>query len=100
MWRASWAGHDVVYLFQRPESMARALAKAQAEMRPGSWLVSLEFAVPGRTPDGVLNGPGGRPALLYRLAGNGEAPGGGGDGVLSDPFPRCNKPQGPGHSGR
>jgi hypothetical protein len=30
MWRGSWAAHDLVYLFQRPESMGRALAKADA----------------------------------------------------------------------
>ena len=101
MWSASWAAHDLVYLFQRPESMARALAKAEAEMRPGSWLVSLEFAVPGRAPHAVLHGPGGRPALLYRLsAAGGQGRAEAGDGVLSHPFPRCNKPQGPGHSGR
>jgi hypothetical protein len=47
MWQASWAGHDVVYLFQRPESMPRAMAKARQELLAGSWLISLEFAVPG-----------------------------------------------------
>jgi hypothetical protein len=67
MWRASWAPHDLVYLFQRPESMARALAKALAEMRPGSWLVSLEFEVAGQRPHAVLHGPGGRPAWVYRI---------------------------------
>ena len=41
MWVASWAAYDVVYLFQRPESMARALVKAQQDMAPGGWLVSL-----------------------------------------------------------
>jgi len=67
MWRASWAPYELVYLFQRPESMAPALAKAEAEMLPGSWLVSLEFAVPGRAPTAVLHGPGGRPAWIYRV---------------------------------
>lgn len=43
MWAPSWAAHDLVYVFQRPESMARAWRKAQREMRPGTWLVSLEF---------------------------------------------------------
>jgi hypothetical protein len=77
MWRVSWAPHDVVYLFQRPESMARALAKAEAEMRPGSWLVSLEFAVPDRAPYAVLHGPGGRPAWIYRVgAAPAQEPGG------------------------
>ena len=52
MWQAgSWQGLAVVYLFQRPESMQRAWDKACAEMAPGTWLVSLEFVVPGRRPD-------------------------------------------------
>jgi hypothetical protein len=38
----------MVYLFQRPESMERAWCKARAEMAPGSWLASLDFAVPGQ----------------------------------------------------
>ena len=62
MWRADWSGYQLVYLFQRPESMARAAAKAQAEMAPGAWLVSLEFAVPGWPTHGQLHhAPGGRP---------------------------------------
>ena len=67
MWRGSWAAHDLVYLFQRPESMARALAKADAQMRPGSWLVSLEFEAVGRTPHGRLELPSGRPVWIYRI---------------------------------
>lgn len=69
MWRESWAGLDVAYLFQRPESMARAMAKAEAEMTPGSWLVSLEFTVPGRAPDVTVLTPGGRPVLAWRVRG-------------------------------
>ena len=34
MWKTDWSGYQMVYLFQRPESMARAAAKAQAEMAP------------------------------------------------------------------
>jgi hypothetical protein len=64
MWAGSWAGFDLVYLFQRPESMARAWAKAEREMRPGSWLVSLEFAVPGQTEVARV---GARPAWVYRI---------------------------------
>ena len=67
MWRASWAAHDLVYLFQRPESMARALAKADAEMRPGSWIVSLEFEAAGRTPHARTTLPSGRPVWIYRV---------------------------------
>ena len=32
MWAADWSRYDMVYLFQRPESMARAMAKASAEL--------------------------------------------------------------------
>jgi len=69
MWRGSWAGHDLVYLFQRPESMTRALAKADAEMRPGSWLVSLEFEAAGRRAQARLALPSGRPVWVYRIGG-------------------------------
>jgi SAM-dependent methyltransferase len=67
MWAASWAGVDLVYLFQRPESMARALAKAEAEMAPGAWLASLEFEVQGRAATACHAVPGQRPVWLYRL---------------------------------
>lgn len=49
MWAADWSGYDLLYIFQRPESMLRAALKAQGEMAPGSWLVSLDFAVPDAT---------------------------------------------------
>lgn len=67
MWRADWSGYQLVYLFQRPESMARAAAKAQAEMAPGACLVSLEFAVPGVLPQAQLRLPGERVVWVYRM---------------------------------
>ena len=67
MWRGSWATHDLVYLFQRPESMARALAKADAEMRPGSWVVSLEFEAVGRRAQARMEMASGRPIWIYRI---------------------------------
>ena len=66
IWRADWRPYDLVYLFQRPESMPRALAKAAAQMRPGSWLVSLEFEATGVQATHVLRLPDGRPVWLYR----------------------------------
>jgi hypothetical protein len=69
MWGRSWAGFDVVYLFQRPESMARAAAKAGQEMRPGSWLVSLEFAAETWVPTARCGAVGGRPVWVYRIGG-------------------------------
>ena len=66
MWALPWQSFDLVYLFQRPESMARAWQKAQAEMQPGAWLVSLEFAVPQATPHTVLRVAGQRTVWVYQ----------------------------------
>lgn len=66
LWAQDWAQLDLVYAFQRPESMERLWAKAQAELPPGRWLVSLEFAVPGVTPHASLQVPGQRPVWIYR----------------------------------
>jgi SAM-dependent methyltransferase len=66
MWVASWAAYDLVYLFQRPESMARAYAKAESELAPGAWLVSLEFAVTGRQPWASLQEAGRKPVWIYQ----------------------------------
>jgi hypothetical protein len=67
IWRADWSGYQLVYLFQRPESMAPAQAKAQAQMLPGCWLVSLEFALPGRAPTAQWSAPDGRLLYAYRM---------------------------------
>jgi SAM-dependent methyltransferase len=69
MWATPWAGHDVVYVFQRPESMPRVFAKAARELSPGAWLLSLEFEVPGQKPTAQLQGPGRKPLWLYQPAG-------------------------------
>ena len=68
IWRADWSPYDMVYLFQRPESMARAAAKARADMRSGAWLVSLEFEVKSMTPKARLQSPDGRPVWVYQMA--------------------------------
>jgi len=67
IWRTDWSAHDLVYLFQRPESMPRAIEKAAAELKPGAWLASLEFEAPGLTPAATLRCPDGRPVWLYRV---------------------------------
>ncbi|KNZ34387.1 MAG: methyltransferase type 12 [Methylibium sp. NZG] len=54
IWAADWRGYDMVYLFQRPESMQRAADKAAAELKAGAWMVSLEFEVPTLKPQAVL----------------------------------------------
>ena len=67
LWAGSWADYDLVYLFQRPESMARALDKARLEMRTGSWLASLEFGAARWQPQLQLRCPDGRTLWLYRM---------------------------------
>jgi hypothetical protein len=67
-WRARWsrsrarfrrgdylgldfACYDVVFAYLSPAAMPALWEKAHSEMRPGSLLLSLEFAIPGRAPD-------------------------------------------------
>lgn len=66
LWAADWSACDLVYAFQRPETMRRAFDKAMRELRPGAWLVSLEFEVPGVAADGSLTCVDGRRVWLYR----------------------------------
>lgn len=65
MWAHDWTAYDVVYLFQRPESMPGAWTKACTEMRPGSAVVSMAFEIPGATPAAVIKVTGERPVWLY-----------------------------------
>jgi SAM-dependent methyltransferase len=66
IWAADWSAHDMVYLFQRPESMPRAVAKAAHELRPGAYLASLEFEAATLQPQAVLACADGRKLWLYR----------------------------------
>lgn len=74
IWLADWSDYQLVYLFQRPESMGRAAVKAATEMQPGSWLVSLDFALPGVTPTACLEGNSRHKVWIYSmpLEGNGQ----------------------------
>ena len=67
IWQADWRPYTLVYLFQRPETMPRAIHKAAAEMVAGSWLVSLEFEAQGLLADARLLLPDGRTVWLYQL---------------------------------
>ena len=66
MWKIDWSQYDMVYLFQRPETMPRAVEKARAELRSGCWLVSLEFLAEELKPTAQLNNVDGKPVWLYR----------------------------------
>ena len=67
IWAADWSPHAMVYLFQRPESMPRAMEKAARELPAGAWLASLEFEAAGWRPTAVHTCPDGRPVWLYQL---------------------------------
>jgi trans-aconitate methyltransferase len=69
IWLDNWGNYDMVYLFQRPETMPRAVAKAQSEMKAGSWLVSLEFEARELKPTAVVEASPGRPVWLYQWPG-------------------------------
>jgi len=66
LWSADWSRFALVYLFQRPESMPRAAAKAAHELPPGAWLASLEFEIATLQPQLVLESGDGRRVWLYR----------------------------------
>lgn len=66
LWADDWSRFALVYVFQRPESMPRIWAKACAELAPGAWLVSLDFAVPDTPPVASWQLASGRFVWLYR----------------------------------
>ena len=65
IWLADWSGYDMVYLFQRPESMTRAVIKA-GELRAGAWLVSLDFEATDLRATSQYCTPGGKMVWVYR----------------------------------
>lgn len=67
MWGMSWAPFDLVYLFQRPESMVRAWDKAKAELAAGAWLVSLEFEITEVSATAEFQTPNGKTVRLYQV---------------------------------
>ncbi len=74
LWAQDWRSFDLVYAFQRPESMERLWTKALAELPAGHWLVSLEFAVPEVEPHASFQAPGQRPVWIYRVPGASAVP--------------------------
>ncbi|WP_182285167.1 class I SAM-dependent methyltransferase [Comamonas testosteroni] len=67
IWLTDWSRYQLVYLFQRPESMGRAAVKAATEMQPGSWLVSLDFQLPGVEATACLQGNSRHKAWIYAI---------------------------------
>ncbi|MCX7172099.1 MAG: methyltransferase domain-containing protein [Proteobacteria bacterium] len=53
-WQQHLASFDIVYAFLSPHPMPRLMAKARAEMRSGTLLVSNSFALPGTAAERVV----------------------------------------------
>ncbi|WP_019141217.1 class I SAM-dependent methyltransferase [Noviherbaspirillum massiliense] len=62
--RLAFAGFDVVFAYLSPAAMPALWAKARAEMRPGTLLLSHEFPIPGVEPSLIIPGAAGRPSLF------------------------------------
>lgn len=54
LWRVELGEFEVVYCFLSPAPMPRLGEKARQELRPGSWLISNTFEIPGQPADRVL----------------------------------------------
>lgn len=65
IWHYPLTGMDVVYAFLSPRVMQRLWQKAQAEMRPGTLLVSSSFPVPDVAPAQVIDVPDRRGTRLF-----------------------------------
>lgn len=64
-WKRSLHDQDFVFAYLSPAAMPSLWRKLQAEMRPGSIFVSVEFPVPGVAPHEVLRIGEGSRACLY-----------------------------------
>jgi len=64
-----FARYDIVYAYLSPAAMAELWVKARREMRPGSLLVSNQFAIPGVRPTArlAIDAHGNSSLLLWRM---------------------------------
>jgi hypothetical protein len=67
IWLADWSGYDMVYIFQRPESMKNTLKKVNNELKPKTWLVSLEFELVECIATEQLTTSNGKMVWLYQM---------------------------------
>lgn len=66
IWQADWSGFQMVYLFQRPESMPKAVAKAHKELRNGATMVSLDFEAAELVPTHRYKASDGKMVWIYK----------------------------------
>ena len=69
-WKEDLSSADVVFCYLFPDVMKRLSKKLEAELRPGSKVVSCNFPMPGWCPHKVLHPGSGRhqdPIYIYRF---------------------------------
>ena len=69
-WEADLSSADVIFCYLFPDVMERLSKKLEAELRPGSRVVSCNFPMPGWSPFQVLHPHSGRhrdPIYIYRF---------------------------------
>jgi hypothetical protein len=67
IWQADWSGYQMVYLFQRPESMPKAVAKARKELQAGATMVSLDFEATELVPTHRYKASDGKMVWIYKM---------------------------------
>ena len=67
IWQADWSGYQMVYLFQRPESMPKAVAKAHKELQAGATMVSLDFEAMELVPTHRYKASDGKMVWIYKM---------------------------------
>jgi hypothetical protein len=68
-WSQNLSGAEVIFCYLYPDVMQKLSAKLKAELRPGTWVVSGNFALPGFKPLRVLRPEGALhrdPIFIYR----------------------------------
>jgi trans-aconitate methyltransferase len=69
-WSQNLAGADVVFCYLYPDVMQKLSVKLKAELRPGTLILSCNFALPGFKPHRVLRPVGSLhsdPVYMYRI---------------------------------
>ena len=65
LWDTDLGDYDLMYVFLSPEPMPRLWTQVCAQAKPGSWLVSNTFPVPGQEAAQVIPLPGRTDARLF-----------------------------------
>lgn len=68
MWKIKWNDYDLIYLFQRPDTMNQAIQKAQEDLKDGAWVVSFEFPASGYPHFAKIVSESGKIIWIYKMS--------------------------------